>query len=100
MGLAEELAQKLALDTIDAAEELGDPNLVDDVSKVLGAASQTTQEAFMTAVRVILSEKRARKFLQDRVAKARASGEKRERLDMSGRKILNSVDENAGGGGH
>ena len=97
MSMTDDLAEKLALDTINAAEELGDPNLIDEVSKVLGAASQTTQEAFMTAIRVLLAERRARKFLEDKVKKARASGEKRERVDLSGRRILNTEEDNPGG---
>lgn len=100
MGMTEDLAQALARDTIKAAEDMGDPNLVDEVSKVLGAASQTTQEAYMTAIRVILSEKRARKFLEEKIAKAKASGQPREKIDMAGRRILNTQDDNAGGGGH
>ena len=100
MGMTEDLAQALARDTIKAAEDMGDPNLVDEVSKVLGAASQTTQEAYMTAIRVILSEKRARKFLEEKIAKAAASGQPREKIDMAGRRILNTQDDNAGGGGH
>jgi hypothetical protein len=95
--ITEDLADELAREVIDAAEELGDPNLIDEISKVIGAASQTTQEAFMTAVRVRLSERRARQVLADKLAKARASGEKRERIDLSGRKILNTEDDNAGG---
>ena len=71
MSLTNELAEKLALDTINAADAMADPNLVQDVSNVLGASSQTTQEAFMTAVRVINSERRARRYLEQRIAKAR-----------------------------
>lgn len=97
MGVVEDLADALAKDTIEAAEEMGDPNLIDEVSKMLLSTSQTTQEAFMTAVRVRLSEKRARTFLEQRLARARAEGP-RERIDLSGQRIMNTVDENAGGG--
>ncbi|MCG7574733.1 hypothetical protein MHM39_14265 [Phaeobacter sp. CNT1-3] len=67
MGVTEDLADALAKDTIEAAEAMGDERLIDEVSKQLGASSQTTQEAFMTAVRVRLAEKRARGFLQDKL---------------------------------
>lgn len=67
MSVAEELADALAKDTIEAAEAMGDSRLIEEVSKQLGASSQTTQEAFMTAVRVRLSEKRARAYLQGRL---------------------------------
>ncbi len=95
--ITEDLADALARDVIDAAEELGDPNLIDEIAKVIGMASQTTQEAFMTAIRVRLSERRARQALADKLAKARASGIKRDRIDLSGRKILNAEDDTPGG---
>ncbi|MFY0680082.1 MAG: hypothetical protein JXR13_05855 [Thalassovita sp.] len=67
MSVAEELADALAKDTIEAAEALGDDQLINEVAAQLGASSQTTQEAFLTAVRVRLSEKRARNFLQEKL---------------------------------
>ena len=67
MGVTEDLADALAKDTIEAAEAMGDERLIEEVSKQLGASSQTTQEAYMTAVRVRLSEKRARAFLQEKL---------------------------------
>lgn len=67
MTVAEELADALAKDSIEAAELLGDDKLLNEVAAQLGASSQTTQEAFLTAVRVRLSEKRARSFLQDKL---------------------------------
>ena len=70
MGVAEDLADALAKDTIEAAEALNDEALIDQVAKQIGASSQTTQEAFMTAVRVRLAEKRARKFLEARLNSA------------------------------
>ncbi|MDX1780013.1 MAG: hypothetical protein R3256_01720 [Thalassovita sp.] len=70
MGVAEDLADALAKDTIEAAEALNDEALIDQVAKQIGASSQTTQEAFMTAVRVRLAEKRARKFLEGRLNSA------------------------------
>jgi len=67
--ITEELADQLARETIAAAEQLGDENLIAEVAKVIGVASTTTQEAFMTAIRVRLSEVRARKFLAERLAR-------------------------------
>ena len=57
----------MAKDAIAAAEALGDDTLIEEVAKQLGASSQTTQEAFLTAIRVRLSEKRARAYLQERM---------------------------------
>ena len=95
MGITEDLADKLAQDTIEAADRLGDDQLIAQVSAVIGAASQTTQEAFMTAVRVRLSEKRAREFLAQKLAKGPTDPSKVGRA-MSGR-ILDPTEDNAGG---
>lgn len=64
MALLEELTEKLAIDTVAAMDELGDDRFHDKVSKVLLDMSPTTQEAFMTAIRVLLAERKARKFLE------------------------------------
>ncbi len=66
-SLMEEIADALARDVLRAVEQLGDDNLVTEVSRVIGSSSTTTQEAFMTAVRVRMSEQRARRLLADRV---------------------------------
>jgi hypothetical protein len=66
-SLIEEIADALARDVLRAVELLGDENLVTEVSRVIGSSSTTTQEAFMTAVRVRMSEQRARRLLADRV---------------------------------
>ncbi|MHC0053906.1 hypothetical protein [Actibacterium sp. D379-3] len=73
MGVVEDLADALAKDAIEAAEKLGDDNLIRDLSDVLEAASTTTQEAFMTAIRVRLAAARGRKFLDDRIRAAQAA---------------------------
>ena len=82
---------------IAAAEELGDENLIAEVGKVIGAASTTTQEAYMTAIRVRLSEQRARKFLAARIAKGPVNpgGPKVELGARSG--SLNVEEDNPGG---
>ena len=73
MGVLEDLADKLAQDTLQAAEELGDETLVTRISEELGASSQTTQEAFNTAIRMRRAERRAREVLEARIAKARTT---------------------------
>jgi ribosomal protein S28E/S33 len=93
MGITEDLADALARDTIAVAEKLGDDNLIAEVSKVIGASSTTTQEAFMTAVRVRLSEKRARAFLKARVAKGPVGPKK----ELGTGQILDPSDDSAGG---
>ena len=74
MSVVEDLADALAADTLAAEEKLGDPNLVDEVSGVILAQSQTLQEAFMTAIRVRRSERAGRTFLEQKI-RAAARGE-------------------------
>lgn len=69
MGITEDLADQLAQDAIKALDMTGDENLIDDIAKLLGATSQTAEEAFMTAVRVRRANARAREML---IAKVRA----------------------------
>ena len=68
MGITEELADQLAKDVLDAEEKLGTETLVNEVATVIGASSTTTQEAFLTAIRVRRAEQRARKYLADKLA--------------------------------
>lgn len=96
MSILEDLADALARDTIAAAEELGDDQLIAEVSKVIGAASATTQEAFMTAIRVRLSERRARKYLEQRLAKGpRNPGA--PKVELGAKPILDAAEDNPGG---
>lgn len=74
-SIMEEVADSLARDVIKAAQELGDDNLITEIGRVIGTSSTTTQEAFMTAVRVRLSEQRARAALAERVALGPVGGQ-------------------------
>ena len=91
MSITDEIADKLALKTIAAAELLGDENLIAEVSKVIGAASSTTQEAFMTAVRVRVSEKRAIKFIEAQLAKG-PKDPSRGTIELGSKQILNAPE--------
>lgn len=71
MSTGDRLASELADDTMTAMEELGDDRFYMEVAAVLGASSQTLEEAYLTEIRVRLAERTARQFLEDRVAKAR-----------------------------
>lgn len=71
MSILEDLADALARDAIAAADETGDEQLIEAVAKQLGASSQTMEEAFLTSIRVRLSEQRARRYLEARLASAR-----------------------------
>jgi len=68
MGVTEDLADALARDTIAAMDKLKDENLITQVAKQLAATSTTTEEAYMTSIRVRLAERRARLYLKIRVA--------------------------------
>lgn len=71
MGVVEDLADALAKDVLDVQGELGDDRFYEKVARVLGDLSPTTQDAFMTAIRVRLAEKRGREFLDRTLAAKR-----------------------------
>lgn len=52
-------------------KEIDDERFYIQVGEVLGAASQSLEEAYMTEVRVRLAERGARAFLERRMATAR-----------------------------
>jgi hypothetical protein len=62
----ETVAGELADLTLADAASSGDDNIVEAISEILGASSQTLQEAFLTAVRVRRAEARARELLARR----------------------------------
>lgn len=70
MGITEDLADGLAKDVIEAEVTLGleEDSLTKEISTVIGASSSTTQEAFLTAMRVRRAEARARKYLEAKLA--------------------------------
>ncbi|HEY6919489.1 MAG TPA: hypothetical protein VI412_09510 [Tabrizicola sp.] len=71
MGTLQELADQLAEDVLAAEAELGDDRFYEKVAKVIMAASPTFQEAYITAVRVRLAERRGRDFLKQALAAKR-----------------------------
>lgn len=73
MGLANDLAEQLALDACNTAEAIGDETLPEHIAQVVGTSSPTTEELYRTAVRVILAERRARKVLEAKIKEAEAS---------------------------
>ena len=66
MRVVEELADNLANDAIELANELGNDNIIYEAAKVLVATSSTMEEAYMTSNRVRLAERRARRFLEEK----------------------------------
>ena len=75
MGLLDDMADELAKLALEDERATNDVNIVAEVGEILGASSQTLQEAFLTAVRVRRAELRARKMLASRAA-ARAKSAK------------------------
>lgn len=79
MSLVEDLAARLAQDVVNVLDDLGDDRFYDKVSKVLLETSPTMQEAFNTAIKVILAERKGREFLE-RTVEAKKSGRAAQRL--------------------
>ncbi len=75
MSFIQDLADELAKDVLDSQAELGNDAFYEQVSRVLGAASPTLQEAYMTSIRIRLAERRGRDFL-DKALKAKRDGGK------------------------
>lgn len=57
------LAARLADDVMTLQDATGQDRLFMEVATVVGAASQTLEEAFLTEVRIRLAERKAREFL-------------------------------------
>lgn len=69
------LAAELAEDVISAMDETGDDRMFIEIANVLGTASQTLEEAFLTEVRVRLSARKGRAHLEGILAAHRAQSE-------------------------
>ena len=72
MGILQDLTEALATDTIKAMDEFGDEHLHDRIAKVLLDMSPTTQEAYMTAMRALLAERKGRAYLEQTIKAKRA----------------------------
>lgn len=71
MATLDRLASALADDTMKVMAELDDERLYMEVATVLGASSQTLEEAYLTEVRVRLADQKARAFLKTKLATAK-----------------------------
>ncbi|MCZ0810919.1 MAG: hypothetical protein ACQEVT_06865 [Pseudomonadota bacterium] len=69
MGVTEDMADDLAQDVIKYIDATGDEEIVSDVIKLLGATSQTAEEAFLTSLRVRRANMKARALLMERARK-------------------------------
>ena len=72
------MANKLADDCLAVQKETGDDRLFMEVAQVLGASSQTLEEAFLTAVRTRMAEVAGRSFLKQKLLDHRNGSGKAE----------------------
>lgn len=63
MGIVEDVADELALETLKIINATGDDACVKQIADTIGGSSQTMEEAYLTAVRVRRAEQRARELL-------------------------------------
>lgn len=69
MSMYAEMVDKLAVEVIAAAEEIGDERLPETIAQAIGASSPTTEELFRTAVRVRTALNRAYRVLGEQKAR-------------------------------
>ncbi len=67
MGVTEDLADDLATKVIKYMDATGDEDIIADLVKVLGATSQTAEEAFLTSIRVRRANMKATALLLQRL---------------------------------
>ena len=65
------MANKLAEECLAVQNEVGNARLFMDVAQVLGASSQTLEEAFLTAVRTRMAEIAGRRYLAQKLKEHR-----------------------------
>ena len=64
MGIVEDVADELAVESLKIINATGDDAFVNRIAETIGGSSQTMEEAYLTAVRVRRAEQRARELLQ------------------------------------
>lgn len=63
MGIVDDVADELALESLRIINATGDDAFVKQVADTIGGSSQTMEEAYLTAVRVRRAEQRARELI-------------------------------------
>lgn len=63
MGIVEDVADELAIESLKIINATGDDAFVKQVADTIGGSSQTMEEAYLTAVRVRRAEQRARQLI-------------------------------------
>ena len=77
MGTIEKLGEKLAIDTLKDQDAIGEDRFYMEVAQVLGAASQSLEEAFLTEMRVRIAERKARDFIAEKLAQVQSDLEEK-----------------------
>ena len=75
MGVTEDMADDLATNTIKYIDASGDEDIIADLVKVLGATSQTAEEAFLASIRVRRANIKAKALLVERAKAYKAKQE-------------------------
>ncbi|MCR8827180.1 hypothetical protein [Pseudosulfitobacter koreensis] len=70
-----DMANKLAEECIAVQRKIGDDRLFMKLGEVLGASSQTLEEAFLTAIRTRMAEQQGRAFLVKKLKEFQAQSD-------------------------
>lgn len=70
-GMVQEMANQLAEECLSLQAKTGDDRLFMQLAEVLGASSQTLEEAFLTAIRTRMAELQGRAFLNRKLEEYR-----------------------------
>ncbi|MEL6646297.1 MAG: hypothetical protein AAFQ05_01110 [Pseudomonadota bacterium] len=73
MGVTEDLADDLALKVIEYIDASGDEGVISEMVALLGATSQTAEEAFLTSLRVRRANIAARELLARKIKAYKAA---------------------------
>ena len=69
----QEMANRQAEECLSVQKQIGNDRLFTEVAQVIGASSQTLEEAFLTAVRTRMAEFAGRRFLKQKLEEHRAA---------------------------
>jgi hypothetical protein len=72
VDITTEIADELARETLEIVAKTGDDSIINQISQLMGASSQSLQEGYMTMIRVRRAEALTRKLLAEARAKAGA----------------------------
>ncbi len=74
MAFLDDVAERIAVATFEQAQATDDPDLVEEVAKLIGTSSPTLEETYNTCIRYLRAEARAKEFMRRRVGVVDESG--------------------------